>query len=145
GTGKVAAIRPFELFAKGMWTELNPSGPSRAHAASAVDLKTGAALIVGGQAGPDTPGGTVYDSVTYFDPATNTVKDASMPLRKGQITDAVAVARANLSGHTPLGGIVLVGGRDQNGALLDQISGLIWGPSPAGSLDFVDDATFKNA
>src|SRR5207302_2852833 len=109
GAGKVAAIRPFELFAKGIWTELNPSGPSRAHAASAVDLKTGAALIIGGQAGPDTPGVTVYDSVTWFDPAKNQLQDSSMPLRGGQLTDAIAVARANLSGHTPQGGVVLVG------------------------------------
>ena len=145
--GSVGAIKPFELFAKGIWTELTPTGttPSRAHAASAVDLKTGAALVIGGQAGPDKPGVSVFNTVTYFDPATNSLKDAAMPLRAGLLTDAVAVARANLSGKTPLGGVVLVGGRDSNGNVLAQVSGLIWGPSPAGSLDFVDDATFKAA
>ena len=68
-----------------------------------------------------------------------------MPLRAGQLTDAVAVARANLAGQTPRGGIVLVGGRDGSGDVSAQISGLIWGPSPTSSLDFVDDATFQAA
>jgi galactose oxidase-like protein len=143
GVTRAAAVRPFDLFAKGLWTELTPTGPARAHPATAVDLKTGSAVIAGGQAGPDVPGVSVYDTVTYFDPATNASKDAALTLRVGPLTDAVAVARANLQGNTAMGGIVLVGGRDANGNVLAQISGLIWGPSPASSLDFVDDATFK--
>src|SRR5213075_3072453 len=104
----------------GAWTELSPAGTtqSRAHAASAVDLKTGAALLIGGQAGPDKPGVQVFNTVTYFDPATNSVKDAAMPLRVGPLTDAVAVARANRSGQTPLGGVVLAGGRDSTGTVV---------------------------
>lgn len=145
--GNVAAIKPFELFAHDTWTELTPAGasPSRAHAAAAVDLKTGSAVIAGGQAGPDKPGVTVYNTVTFFDPATNSLKDAAMPLRVGQLTDAVAVPRANLSGGTSRGGIVLVGGRDGSGAVSSQISGLIWGPATTGTLDFIDDASFAAA
>jgi hypothetical protein len=61
----------------------------------------------------------------------------------GPLSDAAAVARANLSAGSQLGGIVLVGGRDQSGNTLAQISGLIWGASATSSLDFVDDPTFK--
>jgi hypothetical protein len=144
GTGAVVAVGSFELFANGSWTQFAPGGgsPARTRAAAAVDLKTGAAVIAGGQAGPKS-GASVYQSVTYFDPATNSLKDAALPLRVGPLSDAVAVARANLSAGSQLGGIVLVGGRDQNGSTLAQISGLIWGPSPTSSLDFVDDPAFK--
>lgn len=145
--GTVGAVGSFELFANGIWTQYTPASgsPARAHAATAVDLKTGAAVIAGGQAGPDKSGVNVYASVTYFDPATNTLKDATTPLRVGPLTDAVAVARANLVAGSQLGGIVLVGGRDQAGNTLAQISGLIWGPASSSSLDFVDDPTFKAA
>ena len=143
GVNKAVAVRPFELFANGLWTELLPASAARTHAAAAVDLKTGSALLAGGQSGPDVPGVSVYPTVTYFDPATNSVQDAALPLRAGPLTDAVAVARANLSAGAQRGGVVLVGGRDANGKVLAQISGLIWGPAPAGNLDFVDDATFK--
>ncbi len=147
GTGPVTAIKPFELLLGSTWTELTPplSIPSRAHVAAAVDLRTGAAVLAGGQAGPDRPGVTVYDTLTWFDPAAAAVNEASQPLRKGQLTDAVAVARGNVAGSSTLGGIVLVGGRDGAGNVLDQISGVIWGPSPAGGLDFVDDTTFSGA
>src|SRR5205807_1181884 len=134
-----------ELLIGSAWTAVSPpsTSPSRAHVAAAVDLRTGAAVLAGGQAGPDKPGVTVYDNATWFDPAADAVHDVALPLRAGRLTDAVAVARANVSSKTTLGGVVLVGGRDQQGAVLAQISGLIWGPSAAGGLDFVDDGTFN--
>ena len=142
GVNKATAVKPFELFANGVWTELTPASSARTHAATAVDLTTGSALVAGGQSGPDVPGVSVYPTVTYFDPATNAVKDAAMPLRAGPLTDAVAVARKSLSAGTQRGSVVLVGGRDPNGKVLAQISGLVWGPAKTGSLDFVDDGTF---
>ena len=138
GVTRATAVKPFELFANGTWTELLPTGPARTHAAAAVDLRTGSALVAGGQSGPDVPGVSVYRTVSYFDPATNTIHDAAAPLTAGPLTDAVAVARGNRASGTQRGGVVLVGGRDQNGKVLAQISGLVWS-----GLDFVDDPTFK--
>src|SRR5207248_8536807 len=58
GTGPVTATRPLELLIGSAWTALSPplTSPSRAHVAAAVDLRTGAAVLAGGQAGPDKPG-----------------------------------------------------------------------------------------
>ncbi len=141
----MAAVAPFELFANGNWIEVQPgSNPARTQAAAAVDLRTGAAVFAGGQAGPDHPGVTRYSSVSWFDPATNILRESALPLRVGPLSDAVAVARGNLSSGTQLGGIVLVGGRDQGGNTLSQISGVIWGPSPTASLDYIDDTTYAD-
>ncbi|HUJ26702.1 MAG TPA: kelch repeat-containing protein, partial [Myxococcales bacterium] len=144
GTGAVTAIKPLEILVGSDWSQWTPevSSPSRDHVAAAVDLRTGAAVLAGGQAGPDKPGVSVYGTLSWFDPVKGSLQDAAAPLRAGLLTDAVAVARTNDSTHATLGGVVLVGGRDGSGNVLSQVSGVVWGSAPGGSLDFIDDATF---
>ena len=147
GTGAVTAIKPLEILVGSAWSEWTPpvTSPSRDHVAAAVDLRTGAAVLAGGQAGPDKPGVSVYGTVSWFDPVKGSLQDAAAPLRAGLLTDAVAVARTNDSSRSRLGGVVLIGGRDGNGNVLAQVSGVIWGNAPGGSLDFIDDATFSGS
>ena len=142
GNGPVTAIKPFELWLGGVWSTVVPpaASPSREHQAAAVDLKTGFALLVGGQNGPDATGVPVYDTATYYQPSGNAVKDVAERLRAGPLTDAVAVAHANLRFGLTRGGVVIVGGRDANGAVSSQISGLQWSDS---ANDFVDDPDLR--
>src|SRR5205807_9346391 len=94
---KAVAIKPMELLVGSAWTqvEVPATTPARDHVAAAVDLRTGAAVLAGGQSGPDSSGVAVYDTVSWFDPATGAIHDAAEPLRSGALTDAVAVPRAN--------------------------------------------------
>ena len=143
GDGPVTAISSFELFARGTWLQVVPPSrtPSRSHLASAVDLHTGAVVFAGGQNGPDKPGVEVYDTASFYDPAANAVKNVAAPLRAHGLSDAVAVARANLHGANSRGGVVLVGGRDSTGTASAQLSGLIWNDT---AQDYVDDPDLRD-
>lgn len=138
GNGTVTAIRSLELWLGGAWSMVVPprASPSREHQAAAVDLRTGFAVLAGGQSGPDTSGVSVYDTATYYQPSSNTVTEVAQKLRVGPLTDAVAVAHANLRNGVALGGIVLVGGRDGSGSVSSEVSGLVWSDSKN---DFVED------
>ena len=135
-------IKELELFASGLWRTVQPAPatPAREHQAAAVDLRTGYALVVGGQSGPDSRGPAVFDTASYYDPMTGAVRDVATHLGGGAVTDAVAVPRLNKVANGPAqGGIVLVGGRDRNLAVSKQISALLWRDT---ANDFVNDAVF---
>lgn len=138
-------IKAMELFASGLWRTVQPGAisPAREHQAAAVDLRTGYALMVGGQSGPDSRGPTVFDTASFYDPQSGAVREVGTHLSPGPITDAVAVPRLNKAANGPSqGGIVLVGGRDRNLAVTRAISGLLWRDT---ANDFVNDAAFSVA
>jgi hypothetical protein len=142
GDGQVVAIKPFELFAtNGAWADVSSNSTARAHFAAGVDLKTGNAILAGGQAGRDVAGVQVYDSVTYFNPADGSVHDVTQKLRGGPLADAVGVPHANRKRGVQFGGLALIGGRDALGVVSNQISGVLWDESAG---DYVDDADFRS-
>jgi hypothetical protein len=142
-SGAVMALKHFDLFVQGSWTKVVPPAgtPSRSHHGSAVDLATGYVVLLGGQAGPDTGSPEVFNTATFYDPGANLVKDVNAPLRSGRVTEGVAVARANIRSNHQRGGVALVGGRDNNGNVLDQISGLFYLES---AHDYVDDDVYRD-
>src|SRR5207237_6430460 len=132
-------------FASGLWRTVQPTPatPAREHQAAAVDPRTGYALMAGGQSGPDARGPTVFDSASYYDPASGSVRDVGTRLAVGALTDAVAVPRQNKARNGPVqGGVVLVGGRDRSLQPSKQISGLLWRDTAD---DFVNDPAFGTA
>lgn len=141
--GLAVALRGFEMYLNGAWTQVVPpaSSPAREHQAAAVDLKTGSVLLAGGQTGPDSGTPTMLDTATFFAPSSGAVADVAQKLRAGPLTDAVAVARDNLRNGLKLGGVGLIGGRDGAGKVSTQISGLVFSES---ANDFVDDPAFRN-
>ncbi len=140
--GLAIALRPFELYLNGVWTQVVPpsASPAREHQAAAVDLKTGSVLLAGGQSGPDSASPSVLDTATVFSPSSGAVTDVAQHLRAGPLTDAVAVARDNAQNGRKLGGVALIGGRDATGKVLTQVSGLVFSDS---ANDFVDDPAYR--
>lgn len=144
GSGTAAPIKPFELFSGGLWStvQLPAQTAAREHQAAAVDLKTGDALIVGGQSGSDAANGvSFFSDAAYFEPRSGAVHAISSPLRAGPLTDAVAVARANVKQGVSIGGVVLVGGRNASGAST-QLSGLFF--EDVSARDYLDDADYRH-
>lgn len=146
GDGQVVAIKPFELFENQTWSAVsNQSTLARAHLASGVDLKTGNAVLAGGQAGRDVAGVQVYDTVTYFNPQDSSVHEVIQHLRFGPLADAAGVALSNKKNGISYGGLALVGGRDSQGKVVAQVSGLIWNETANGGKgDYVDDPAFRS-
>ncbi len=144
-SGSVGPIGSFELYNNGQFSKiaLPQSVQSRERAATVVDVKTGYAVLGGGANGPDVPGGslTVFSSLAYFDPTQSAIIQAAQPLAQG-FADAVAVSRKNaaISGGTGQGGVVFIGGRDQNGNALAQISGVIFNEAQH---QYVADTTYE--
>jgi hypothetical protein len=144
-SGAGGPVKPLELFDSGAFSTIQPanSSPAREHQAAALDVRTGFALMAGGQSGPDfssTP--TVLASAAYYDPQTGAVRDSATVLPK-PLTDAVAVPRVNkTSAGAPRGGVVLIGGRDQGLKPTAQVSGLIWLDT---ANDFANDPAFTQA
>ncbi|MBS2021148.1 MAG: hypothetical protein JST92_01970 [Deltaproteobacteria bacterium] len=142
GSGNTVAIKPLELFNTNVWQQITPPGtsPTRTHQSAAVDLRKGFVVIAGGLSGPDVPGAVALDGVSWFDPQQTIVKDSSQPLA-APLADAVAVARANkpVSGSAR-GGVVLVGGRDANGAASAQVSGVVFNDAQN---QYIPDATWE--
>ena len=140
--GAAIALRPFELYLDGAWSQVLPpaASPAREHQAAAVDLKTGSVLLAGGQGGPDSTSPGALDTASVFSPGSGAITDVTQRLRAGPLTDAVAVARDNLRNGLKLGGVALVGGRDATGKVLTQLSGLVFSDS---ANDFVDDPAYR--
>ncbi len=142
-SGGGGPVKSLELFTGSDWTTIDPAStsPAREHQAAAVDLRTGYALLVGGQTGPDAgQAPTVLASLSYYDPQNGAVKDSLTQLAR-PLTDAVAVPRMNsVRGGPVQGGVVLVGGRDGALAPSKQISGLIWRDTAS---DFQNDPNFS--
>src|SRR5205085_4718359 len=88
-SGQGGAVKPLELFSSGFWKAIQPpsAAPAREHQAAAVDLRTGFALMAGGQSGADAAGPTVFDTAAYYDPQSGSVKTVSTRLSAGPITD----------------------------------------------------------
>ncbi len=139
----IGPVGPFETYAQGSFVNAGSPMIARERAAMALDVKTGYAVMAGGANGPDTAASvTAYSAVSYFNPAQDSIIEVEEPL--GQpLADAVAVSRQNLNPEgVSQGGIVLLGGVDQNGNASAQISGLEFIDSLHA---YQDDVTYESS
>ena len=144
----IGPVGPFETYGQGAFVNAGSPMIPRERAAMALDVKTGYAVMAGGANGPDTaPSVTAYSAISYFNPAQDSIIEVDEPLAQ-PLADAVAVSRQNVvAGGVVQGGIVLLGGVDQNGNATAQIAGLIFRDGTAGQLyyQYQDDRTYESA